>query len=337
MSVKTRGAAERIASETSPALSPRPKPTNQSTDLFAPRSLSNARRREEVDGRLEEIDGDLIIVKDKQESNERWSQQVEQQAQAGALARRPSILGRLRSGSVTAVSGEDAAAEALRTLTNQLTVVKTKKNPLVRLKSLLSYCIAVAGPSEVRAFSAQMSNLMMTAVLLLYVYYYGNIMGQIEISILSFSLLVSTVISFSNAQKRSLKKCNFFLGSLAWTLSITASVLKDAIEEVGKHYTFCRLNLQHVNQNRCDLRQIHAAYKGSFGLATAIIGVYCFYLVLCCKDDLENERTVRDIKAKLVSKLSASPRKSVMKRFSISGKGNGPPPMRRMSLVASES
>ena len=54
MSVKTRGAAERIASETSPALPPRPKPTNQSTDLFAPRSLSNARRREEVDGRAAE-------------------------------------------------------------------------------------------------------------------------------------------------------------------------------------------------------------------------------------------------------------------------------------------
>ena len=92
-------------------------------------------------------------------------------------------------------------------------------------------------------------------------YYYGNIIGQIEMSVLSFSLLVSTAISFSNAQKRTLQKCNLFLGSVVWSMCINAAALKDAIEEVGKHYTFCRLNLQHVNVNRCDLRQIHAAYK----------------------------------------------------------------------------
>ncbi len=93
---------------------------------------------------------------------EKRSKQAEDQQQ---LARRPSILGRLRSGSVTAsVSGEDAAAAALKAVTEQLTIVKTKRNPLVRLKKLLSYCITIAGPSEVRALSAQLSNLLLTVV-----------------------------------------------------------------------------------------------------------------------------------------------------------------------------
>ena len=234
---------------------------------------------------------------------------------------------------MTAVSGEDAAAEALRAVTEQLTVVKTKKNPLVRLGSLLSYCVAAAGPTEVRTFSAQLSNLMLTVVLLLYVFSYGNLISQIEICVLSFSILVCALVSYANATKRSLKKCNLFLGTVAWSMAINAAVLKDAIEEVGKHYSFCRLNLKSLDSGRCDLRQMHAAYKASFGLATAIVGVYSFYLVSCCRDEIENERTARDIRDKLVSKLSASPRKSVMKRFSISGKGNAPPPMRRMSLV----
>ena len=120
-----------------------------------------------MEGKLDELGGDIIIMKDKQESEERKAKEV-QKEQANQLARRPSILGRLRSGSVTAVSGEDAAAEALRAVTEQLTIVKTKKNPLVRLKNLLGYCVAVQGPAEVRAFSAQMSNLALTCVLLLY-------------------------------------------------------------------------------------------------------------------------------------------------------------------------
>ena len=120
--------------------------------------------REDVDSRLEEIDGEIIIMKDKQERTEKRAKQ-EEAAAANQLARRPSILGRLRAGSVTAsVSGEDAAAAALRAVTEQLTIVKTKKNPLVRIKKLLSYCIAVAGPTEVRTFSAQLSNLMLTVV-----------------------------------------------------------------------------------------------------------------------------------------------------------------------------
>ncbi len=60
---------------------------------------------------------------------------------------------------------------------------------------------------------------------------------------------------------------------------------------------------------------------------------YSFYLICCCRDELEAERTERAIKDSVVNKLASNPRKSVMKRFSISGKGNAPPPMRRMSLV----
>ena len=118
--------------------------------------------RENVDTKLEELDGELIIIKDKQESTEKRVQQEEAQ-KAQQMARRPSILGRLRSGSVTAsVSGEDAAAAALRAVTEQLTIVKTKRNPFVRLKKMFMHLITVAGPTEVRTLSAQLSNLVLT-------------------------------------------------------------------------------------------------------------------------------------------------------------------------------
>ena len=108
-------------------------------------------------------------MKDKQESSEKRAQ-AEEAAKAGQMARRPSILGRLRSGSVsgnaavTSVSGEDAAAAAIRAVTEQLTVVKTKRNPFLRLKKLLSFLVAAAGPPEVRTLSAQTSNVVLTAV-----------------------------------------------------------------------------------------------------------------------------------------------------------------------------
>ena len=289
-----------------------------------------------MEGKLDELGGDIIIMKDKQESEERKAKEV-QKEQANQLARRPSILGRLRSGSVTAVSGEDAAAEALRAVTEQLTIVKTKKNPLVRLKNLLGYCVAAQGPAEVRAFSAQMSNLALTCVLLLYAFSYGNVISQLEVLVLSASILLTTVFTYLNAHKRTLKRCNLALAALVWQMSMDASVLKDAIEEVGKHYSFCRLDLKSLDSSRCDLRQMHAAYKASFGLVTAMVAMYTFYLVCTCRDECEAERTAREVKDKLISKISASPRKSVMKRFSISGKGNAPAPMRRMSLVAADN
>lgn len=47
-----------------------------------------------MEGKLDELGGDIIIMKDKQESEERKAKEV-QKEQANQLARRPSILGRL--------------------------------------------------------------------------------------------------------------------------------------------------------------------------------------------------------------------------------------------------
>ena len=236
-----------------------------------------------MEGKLDELGGDIIIMKDKQESEERKAKEV-QKEQANQLARRPSILGRLRSGSVTAVSGEDAAAEALRAVTEQLTIVKTKKNPLVRLKNLLGYCVAAQGPAEVRAFSAQMSNLALTCVLLLYAFSYGNVISQLEVLVLSASILLTTVFTYLNAHKRTLKRCNLALAALVWQMSMDASVLKDAIEEVGKHYHSAGSTKSLTSS---DLRQMHAA-QGKFWLGHSDGGRVCS--TVCTQGRVRAER-----------------------------------------------
>ena len=211
--------------------------------------------REEVENKFQAFEGDITIIKEKQESQERGRQR---EREAGTPGRRMSILdvvtGARRRSVTGGLTGQDAAAAATADVAAQEALVQVKAGPKLRLScsmSLPSWC-----------YGAHLANLLLVVALLLYAGYHGNAVSQMHLGVFAASLLVGVVgASRVGSVEAGTGAPNIMLASSAWTLALAASLLHEGVHDMGRHYAFCRLPVPGISQGDCDLRQIHAVYK----------------------------------------------------------------------------